>query len=328
MEKRNNLIINICTISVLLIIFLIGTFFDLEISRAICALDSGEYFTSSFILILSEIFGETVLYGLVSFAVLMLYLSDASVFKCNKNTKKVIKFFCIVILFGINVFATFKVIGYFSDHYFILEDSLSLLSIVCYLLGGCVFSLIWYLIAKKVPAEICKSLAIWSLIVALTVILSQIVVQGAKPIFNRVRFRTMNFLEDYSYFSKWFSVKSQTFDTFEYLKILVGSDGYKSFPSGHTACGASLITLTLIPEYCVKLQSKCIKILLNIFAYSYCALLGLSRILVGAHFLTDVVFSIIVTFSASYFSKYVIDKIFKRKTYGKTFEVKEVSLEE
>ncbi len=327
MDRRKNLVVNILIFSFLTILFLIGTFFDLEISKAICVLGGGQYFTSNFVLSLFEIFGETVLYGLVSFSVLMVYLTDANVFGSNKYTTKPVKIFCLIVLFGINVFGTFKVLGYLTDHLSLDNDKFSLLTISCYLLGGVVFSLIWYLIAKKVPIEIRKSLAIWSLIVALTVVFSQIIVQGAKPIFNRVRFRTMNFLDDYSYFSKWFIAKSQTSNTFEYLKILVGSDGYKSFPSGHTACGASLITLTFIPEYCVNLRSKRIKILFNIIGYGYSVLLGLTRIMVGAHFLTDVVFSIIVTFGWSIFSKCLIDRLY-RKASKKTFEVKEVSLEQ
>lgn len=67
----------------------------------------------------------------------------------------------------------------------------------------------------------------------------------------------------------------------------VASEEFKSFPSGHTGNAAALILLGLLPRLDPRLEAK--KPLLLGIGFGWTALVALSRIIMGAHYLTDTV---------------------------------------
>lgn len=67
-----------------------------------------------------------------------------------------------------------------------------------------------------------------------------------------------------------------------------GINGHKSFPSGHTMAG----TLCIVFAWFV---SKANRTKVWIFGIVYGALMGISRVIIGAHFFSDVVFSFFLT---------------------------------
>lgn len=68
-----------------------------------------------------------------------------------------------------------------------------------------------------------------------------------------------------------------------------GINGHKSFPSGHTMAGTLMIVFSWFAS------SQPIRKKLWIFGVAYGVLLGISRIIIGAHFTSDVVFSFFLT---------------------------------
>ena len=64
-------------------------------------------------------------------------------------------------------------------------------------------------------------------------------------------------------------------------------DEFKSFPSGHTANASALMLLSLLPQLHPSLASR--RHLLFTAGFSWTALVALSRIVTGAHYLTDTV---------------------------------------
>lgn len=82
----------------------------------------------------------------------------------------------------------------------------------------------------------------------------------------------------------------ETFDQFRYWWQINGpmnSEEFKSFPSGHTANAfVMLATLSFIPN---NLEKK--KLYFTFFALVFGGFTALSRVVLGAHFLSDVVFS-------------------------------------
>lgn len=65
----------------------------------------------------------------------------------------------------------------------------------------------------------------------------------------------------------------------------VAAEEFKSFPSGHTANASALMLLCLLPRLSSKLEGKQTALFLTGFVWA--ALVALSRIIMGAHYLTD-----------------------------------------
>lgn len=105
-----------------------------------------------------------------------------------------------------------------------------------------------------------------------------------KLIWGRVRFRQLE--GDLSRFTPWY--------------LPQGITGYFSFPSGHTANAAVIFTsayyLNFLPES-KRPQRAAAYILLALWVI----LLAASRVLVGAHYLSDVLFGAAITFVIVYF---------------------------
>lgn len=81
-----------------------------------------------------------------------------------------------------------------------------------------------------------------------------------------------------------------------------GINGHKSFPSGHTLSGMSAVFLTF---FCNRNNIKKQKIITYITIF-YGLIMGISRVRIGAHFLSDVTISAVLTFFiALFFAKSV-----------------------
>ena len=87
---------------------------------------------------------------------------------------------------------------------------------------------------------------------------------------GRTRFRQ---LESFSQFTPWYQPRGYT--------------GHVSFPSGHTANAAALI---IFVQFVPLIKSRIGKMLCYIIPYIWVIIMGISRVLVGAHYASDVLF--------------------------------------
>ncbi len=106
--------------------------------------------------------------------------------------------------------------------------------------------------------------------------LAVLVINIIKPLWGRVRFREM--AEPFENYTRWF------FPQLFKFRGVVEDPG--SFPSGHTANAAVIFIITLFPLLFDKLKDK--KVLLTVIAAVWTILVALSRIVMGAHFASDV----------------------------------------
>ncbi|MBR5772436.1 MAG: phosphatase PAP2 family protein, partial [Clostridia bacterium] len=121
---------------------------------------------------------------------------------------------------------------------------------------------------------------------ALAIALSSIVVTLLKEPFGRPRFRAMNYAGDFSYYSRWYVLNHQPDK--EWMKEFFSStDACKSFPSGHTQSASMIFCIIMLKEL-MGIKSKGKTAALWIVSIVWTGAVALSRIMVGAHFFSDV----------------------------------------
>lgn len=101
---------------------------------------------------------------------------------------------------------------------------------------------------------------------------------------GRARMRLVA-VDDRAYFMPWWQPGKTLRDTL--VAAGVASEEFKSFPSGHTANASSLMLLCLLPKLSEKLNGKQNTLFLTGFIWT--CLVAASRIVMGAHYLTDTV---------------------------------------
>ena len=97
--------------------------------------------------------------------------------------------------------------------------------------------------------------------------------------------------QPFASFQPWWIIGS---DMKNHLMALgVAAEEFKSFPSGHTGNAACAILLVILPLVCQKLKGK--ENILFFIGIIFTLIVAFSRIIMGAHFLTDVTIGMSVT---------------------------------
>lgn len=121
-----------------------------------------------------------------------------------------------------------------------------------------------------------------------------IVIQFMKMLWGRVRFR--EFSGDLSLFTPWYKINFFS--------------GHNSFPSGHTA---NLAVILAFPVWLRALGKSRRRIVFSYVAISLCTvLMALSRIFIGAHFLSDVTVGFFIAFAATEAVRLIMNKVYKK----------------
>lgn len=127
----------------------------------------------------------------------------------------------------------------------------------------------------------------------LFVFAEMIIVNVIKIPWGRARMRLVA-VDSRAYFMPWWQPGKQLKDTL--VAAGVAAEEFKSFPSGHTANASSLMLLCLLPTICPKLENK--RTLLFFIGLGWTCLVAVSRITMGAHYLTDTTVGFTVGFAA------------------------------
>lgn len=109
------------------------------------------------------------------------------------------------------------------------------------------------------------------------------VIWAFKLCWGRVRFRQLD--QNFANFTKWY--------------LPQGFTGYFSFPSGHTANSTVIFATTYYFKFMPKKLEK-LKPVIYLFLSLWIVLMAFSRVLVGAHYLSDVLFGGAITFLIVY----------------------------
>lgn len=146
----------------------------------------------------------------------------------------------------------------------------------------------YYLINKS------ERKGIWIILVISAFFIFMALVPGVtllKSVFHRPRYRSLTLYDEIT-FHNWY----QACRNYKDLMASTGltSEEFKSFPSGHAGASALTIMFALLIPYFVKDQDK-IQLPLFYAGFGWVLLVSFSRILVGAHFMSDVSMGAILT---------------------------------
>lgn len=138
---------------------------------------------------------------------------------------------------------------------------------------GIVIGLILHFVFKKIPSDKFQPYIKFGQITLLLAIINPLIlIQIVKLLWGRVRFRDLT-PPGYPEFTPWF--------------IPQGYTGNQSFPSGHCAMGWMLLPLILL----ILDKNKVIKYLAVILVIAWGIIEALGRIVIGAHYASDTLFS-------------------------------------
>jgi len=150
------------------------------------------------------------------------------------------------------------------------EDIPQVLNITTIILAIIIFVSTMY-IERKIDDSKFKEMRKAAILFILLVIGEIILVNVVKEVWGRPR---MRILESIDGFKKWYEINGPALN-----------NNYKSFPSGHTANAFSVIAYTLFFSYFKNINKKTVMIIAIIWGVG----VALSRVVLGAHFLSDVI---------------------------------------
>jgi membrane-associated phospholipid phosphatase len=291
MQKQRHIPLFIAA-AILLAFTACGSIWDLEIAKTVY---SGQTPSENFFGVLFSYIG--ILPTFVGWSFL-----GASIFYLSKkqieNTKKRRWLMAFAILLFVLSFFYFCNTLYLSN-----ANAFEVHFLVAYLIGIAVIiaaAHLGYKLSKKSenPTLLNKVLTL-----AAISLVTLLIISVTKELMCRPRFRFVLAMDNPDYFRSWWqsgaSIKAS-------LGANIVTDEFASLPSGHSAY--SMFAIFLFPAFADYIGSlKNYKPYLFTFGFVWWALTALSRLTVGAHYLTDVAIAGMVTILA-----YVIVSVVKR----------------
>ncbi len=277
---------------------LIASYCDLAISKILTKgnLAEGAYISSNGFGLLFEALGSSPIYLMISFGAVVWFWWGI---QHNKKWLSVIATAAVIAGFALTFKDAFSYVleamsasvngGIPAEGGF--RDSAYVIALAVLLAIGAAALLIFAW--KNVKPETNDAMFKW-LFVIICVVAFYLVVSLIKSPVGRMRFRSMNAVGDTEFegFTGWWVSNG---------KRTVGglpSDSCKSFPSGHTYSAAVIYTLICVPDMVKSWDKKWVRALLWVITIAVTGIVAISRIVVGAHYMSDVLFGGTISFLA------------------------------
>ncbi len=310
---------------IFVVIAIIAAFFDLQINKALDNINSlyGQFFAN---------LGELPTYLAAPILGGILFYQDF-----GKNSRQ--KFIFNKIFGALITFIGYAVAIYmwFWDNFVAKEVMYSIVYIIFF---AAIMTILTILSFSAVPAEKRRKVFWFAVFLALVAAFSNAIVQVMKFTWARQRYRTMtpgnpqygeglhtlypNY--DYDGYTPWYiinSIVNPEIRTEEYMALFDKdhiSSPFQSFPSGHTVAAAASFGLIIVPDLFPEVKKH--KWVFWTVPMVYTGLVGISRIVNTAHYLSDTLFGFYVGYSVAALARFIL--INKIKPY---MPQKEASIE-
>ena len=186
---------------------------------------------------------------------------------------------------------SYAIFGFMATEH-LLESVLSRMLIA---IGSAVMlSPLTFLLFRTKSREQLKRLSIFLIFASMVSLISSLIsINALKYLWGRVRYREMIATEDYllESFTPWYQINGFSLH------------GHHSFPSGHTSAAANLLVFCALPEVFPEAEGKQ-KVTIFLCA-AYIVSMAYSRMVLGAHFLSDVTVGFLIGFLTYAIARYL-----------------------
>ena len=190
------------------------------------------------------------------------------------------------------IIATYSTITRTVEYYSTEVYEMALTKVLS-VLGALIITALFVMISRRIKDETLKKIKPALVTVVAVGLATLVIISAIKTMWGRPRFRT---LSDASEFAKWYIPVGRAAD-----------DAHKSFPSGHTSNAVIMYTLSFVFD---ALEDKRKANITKLLAIVWVALVMFSRMVCGAHFLSDTCAGAAITMTIVI----VCHKLFYKKT--------------
>jgi len=268
-------------------LLLIATFTDLEVSDFLTkfSLPEGQYYADDIFGCVFETIGTSPEYfiGALCVQIILIYITR---FWEKKPLKVLLQGIGIIGVCGLYSAWFKEMFDYVFRHFDTVDGNRPafIWGVVAFL--GILTTLFGTLAVNNFSDDSIKKLLKFSFVTIGAMIAAVLTVQVIKIPMGRMRYRAMNTIGDFSHYTRWYVANGQP-DKDMMRELFGTTDACKSFPSGHTRAAAATFYLTTLMDVLgVKSRGKKAAVWLGAFLFT--ALVAVSRIMVGAHFFSDV----------------------------------------
>lgn len=334
-------------VAIFITMLVIATFKDLEISKFLTrnALPKGQvnYLAKDIYGVAGEMVGAIPVFLLFSFAgVVTFHYFDRLKLKRLRIFMRIIG----VLVVFIGMFLMFRdIFKYLFRHLYVYKylDSITLewkdtdlykeKKLAMYLVYGflaLIFSTVLLFAGHSLPKDKLKNLLIFAVVAGLAAIIIVALTEIIKTPMGRVRYRSMHAMgdTDFRQYTPWYVMNGERRVNLAEASYGLEKDAFKSFPSGHTSAAGITYCLFMLPEV-LKIKNKELKRMCYEIPIFYTGAVALSRIVAGAHYMSDVLFGGTMAFLFMILFKEMFIVKFKniKRLFGKYTPVIEETIE-
>lgn len=272
----------------------VASLLDLEVSKFMTkgSLTFGNYYSSNQFGLLFETIGSFPIWSLGAVAA-TIFLWNAARMK-NKGLGITLAVLCGALVVTLFYLLIEDMLGYVVEkagvEYLVHQPNVIMSNIFMALIVGGLLIFLW----KFINPETNRALLKFALVIVCTAVFYALIEILKSPI-GRVRFRAMYAMGDtiaFNSFTDWWVINGKR-------TLAVDPDAAKSFPSGHTFAAGVIYTIVCLPYLVPSWNKKWVKALLWACAIAYTGTVAVSRIIVGAHYMSDVLFGGTIAFLAA-----------------------------
>ena len=297
MTQKKKVIVSLLLFALVFGVLLgVATFYDLQIDRLLTRgiLEKGKYDTNNSFGAFFEIVGDSPVEIMLAFAIDIIFVYSLRLLRGVKRAVLMI----ISGIFSLIPGYVFSMIVFKRLEPHILygvnaELTKGLYLNLTYAFFGVAFSVLGILAVNNFSDESLKKLIKFSVATIVFAAVSTIGINlGFKDIFGRMRFRAMSVLPDdktvgFSAYSRWYEIRGHAVSDETMMSVFGHTDANKSFPSGHTGAAGTSYALIMLNST-LKPAKKGVRAAFWIIPVIFTGLVALSRMMVGAHFMSDV----------------------------------------
>lgn len=296
-----------------------ATYTDLDVSKLLTsgALGEGEYFSDDVFGVGFEIFGSSPVFIIAGICVALVFWAVMRFLKLRPLRE----ILAVLLLAGTVLafwFFFHDMFGYIAEHGIAraadgeslayLENTLTLVAVLCALLAAAAVIFMF----RRIKDDTLKRLMKFVFAFIIMAVVANLIIAVIKVPVGRMRFRAMNSelgqsMGGFDNFTAWYVMNGQPSDSvLEAFKSAYGvSDAFKSFPSGHTCAAGMSYALVFLPDV-LKMKNKPLRAVCWIFPVLFTGVVAISRIVVGAHYFSDVLFGGTIAFASMALAREIV----------------------